>query len=97
MVEEVGSFEVMLESICDVMVVGQRVMAMFKKARKGGKAKNTFLKGKVAFYGKTEFGSGTWVGVVFDEAVGTHNGIISGTKYFSCYPKHCAFVRPNKL
>eukprot|EP00316_Scyphosphaera_apsteinii_P011679 CAMPEP_0119335742 /NCGR_PEP_ID=MMETSP1333-20130426/90214_1 /TAXON_ID=418940 /ORGANISM="Scyphosphaera apsteinii, Strain RCC1455" /LENGTH=421 /DNA_ID=CAMNT_0007346375 /DNA_START=88 /DNA_END=1353 /DNA_ORIENTATION=+ len=55
--------------------------------------KRVFVEGKtgtgcVRFVGKTVFANGTWLGVEMDKAVGKHNGVVDGVRYFSCQHEH---------
>lgn len=47
--------------------------------------------------GKTDFKSGVWVGVEYDEPLGKHAGKVGERQYFTARPKHGAFVRPLKV
>lgn len=51
----------------------------------------------VAYFGEVDFANGDWVGVVFDEPLGYHDGKIHGREYFQCSPFHGSFVRPHRL
>lgn len=51
----------------------------------------------VAYFGEVNFATGDWVGVVFDEPIGYHDGKVHGREYFQCSPFHGLFVRPHKL
>lgn len=51
----------------------------------------------VAYFGEVNFANGDWVGVVFDEPIGYHDGKVHGREYFQCSPFHGLFVRPHKL
>lgn len=54
-------------------------------------------KGKVAYYGTTEFAEGIWVGVILDEPNGKNNGTVKGVKYFECTNNYGVFVKANQV
>ncbi|OLY82264.1 Tubulin-folding cofactor B [Smittium mucronatum] len=51
-------------------------------------------RGSVRFLGNTEFASGLWVGIEYDEPLGKNNGSIDGVFYFKCPENYGSFVRP---
>lgn len=66
------------------------------------KGENVLLDGKikaqVAYFGPVEFShDDDWVGIVFEEPIGKHNGTVSGTQYFKCDSMHGVFVRSHRL
>lgn len=55
-------------------------------------------KAKVAYFGPVHFShDDDWVGIVFEEPIGKHNGTVSGTEYFKCESMHGLFVRSHRL
>lgn len=56
------------------------------------------IKAQVAYFGPVHFShDDDWVGIVFEEAVGKHNGTVAGTEYFKCDSMHGLFVRSHRL
>uniref|UniRef100_A0AC35F678 CAP-Gly domain-containing protein n=1 Tax=Panagrolaimus sp. PS1159 TaxID=55785 RepID=A0AC35F678_9BILA len=55
------------------------------------------VKGRVAFYGETEFSDGTWLGIILDEPLGKNNGTVQGKKYFECEDKYGIFIKPSQI
>lgn len=51
----------------------------------------------IMYLGKTEFKSGWWVGVKYDEPFGKNNGSVAGKKYFECPDKYGGFVKPSSI
>lgn len=53
---------------------------------------------QVAYFGPVHFShDDDWVGIVFDEPIGKHNGTVAGTEYFKCDSMHGLFVRSHRL
>ncbi|PWZ02852.1 hypothetical protein BCV70DRAFT_197114 [Testicularia cyperi] len=54
-------------------------------------------RGTVRFVGQTQFATGTWIGIEYDEPVGKNDGSVAGERYFSCRANFGSFVRPDKV
>ncbi|KAG0245698.1 CAP Gly-rich domain-containing protein [Mortierella sp. GBAus27b] len=54
-------------------------------------------RGAVRFIGTTEFQSGLWIGVQYDEPLGKNDGSVQGVRYFTCPANYGSFVRPDKV
>jgi dynactin 1 len=55
------------------------------------------VKGRVAFYGETEFSDGVWLGIILDEPLGKNNGTVKGKRYFECEDKYGIFIKPSQI
>lgn len=56
------------------------------------------IKAQVAYFGPVHFShDDDWVGIVFEESIGKHNGTVAGTEYFKCDSMHGLFVRSHRL
>lgn len=51
----------------------------------------------VKFIGKTELGTGNWVGVELAKKVGNHDGEVKGKRYFTCKKGHGLMVREEQV
>ena len=51
----------------------------------------------VKFVGKSELGSGTWIGVEMTKPVGNHDGAVKGKRYFTCKKGHGLMVRQDQV
>lgn len=74
-----------LEDIEDDFIVGDRVWVDGDKPA------------FVQFIGETKFTTGDLAGVVYDEPIGKHNGIVRGHEYFQCENNRGDFVRLHRL
>ncbi|KAL7671371.1 hypothetical protein ACOME3_006271 [Neoechinorhynchus agilis] len=53
--------------------------------------------GNVRFIGQTDFKPGIWIGVELDTKDGRNDGVLMGTRYFTCKEDHGVFVRIDKV
>jgi tubulin-folding cofactor B len=51
----------------------------------------------VMYLGQTQFKSGYWVGVKYDEPLGKNNGSVAGVQYFECPDKYGGFIKPTNI
>ncbi|KAL3691899.1 hypothetical protein R1sor_005550 [Riccia sorocarpa] len=76
-----------MKDIADGFKVGDRC-----EVDPGGK------RGEVKYVGKAEnLAPGFWIGVQYDEPVGKHDGMVKGTRFFTCPPQHGSMLRPDKV
>ncbi|UZJ53053.1 hypothetical protein CBS101457_002373 [Exobasidium rhododendri] len=54
-------------------------------------------RGAIRYAGATDFATGSWVGVEYDEPVGKNDGSIAEKRYFTCKAKYGGFVRAEKV
>ncbi|PWN45350.1 hypothetical protein IE81DRAFT_320084 [Ceraceosorus guamensis] len=54
-------------------------------------------RGSIRYVGKTQFASGIWIGLQYDEPVGKNDGSVQGERYFDCKALFGGFVRPEKV
>ena len=87
------------KTLCAVAATGVKLGQRVKVIKKGKvKGKPVICEGAVSYIGEvTSRDAGTWVGVTFDDAVGTHNGTEKGKKYFTCAALHGVFFRPERI
>ena len=52
--------------------------------------------GVARYVGATSFSSGDWIGVELDATDGKHDGVVNGTRYFTCDARRGLFVRPSQ-
>jgi len=76
-------------SLIKAMNIGDKVEVESKEG--------TLRKGVIRFIGDTQFKSGLWIGVEFDDSVGKNDGSVDGVRYFECSTNCGVFVRPNKV
>lgn len=50
--------------------------------------------GEIMYVGLLDGKKGTFVGVKFDEPLGTNDGSLEGKQYFECGPKYGSFLNP---
>lgn len=68
--------------------VGDRVICNLKTGK---------LNAYIRFIGKTQFGSGIWIGVELINGDGKNDGEIQGVRYFQCPEKKGLFLRPTMI
>lgn len=68
--------------------VGDRVICNLKTGK---------LNAYIRFIGKTQFGSGVWIGVELINGDGKNDGEIQGVRYFHCPEKKGLFLRPTMI
>ncbi|CEM33406.1 unnamed protein product [Vitrella brassicaformis CCMP3155] len=54
-------------------------------------------RGRVAYVGQVEGGTGNYIGVELDEPQGKNDGTKNGKRYFDCRPNYGCFVRRDKV
>ncbi|RDD47306.1 Restin-like protein [Trichoplax sp. H2] len=85
----ISGMESIAEEANAEVTVGDRVIVYGKTG--------TRKQGTLRYLGSTIFASGEWAGVELDDASGKNNGAVSGTRYFTCPPKHGLFVPSHKV
>ena len=63
------------------------------KMKKNQRVKVMETEGTIAYIGETEFGSGEWIGIIFDRERGNTNGTIRGISYFHCQDNYGIFAK----
>ena len=53
--------------------------------------------GTLLYFGTIHVASGLWCGIALDEADGTHDGLVSDVRYFTCRKKHGIFAPVDKV
>ena len=53
--------------------------------------------GVLRYCGMVHFEAGEWAGIELDEGIGSHDGIVSGVRYFRCPENHGVFVPAAKV
>lgn len=66
-------------TMSDLLKLGQRVEVTSKG-----------LQGVIAFFGKTSFAAGKWIGLILDEPKGKNDGTVQGTEYFKVITRKVA-------
>eukprot|EP00003_Mantamonas_plastica_P016380 TRINITY_DN2731_c0_g1_i1.p1 TRINITY_DN2731_c0_g1~~TRINITY_DN2731_c0_g1_i1.p1 ORF type:complete len:154 (+),score=68.75 TRINITY_DN2731_c0_g1_i1:243-704(+) len=54
-------------------------------------------RGEVTYVGKTDFASGYWIGIRYDEPVGKNDGSVKGKQYFEAMDKYGGFLKPDRV